>query len=363
MSLIILRSRLHVILNNSLKQQMEICVCGFHEIHHKILPTVQSSELSHLQHHFLISTIPKRPCTAFCVRIEDPDISPNNTCLDMALDALYYWLHNSALRDHLAILVVDHDVLSELDISFLKFAQALEQKNFNSENIVSRLSTFLSENHFPEVVLKAMVEYDNEEVYGLFDGFNPNAIIINSALIKKSEYDENHYSTLQITFLLFGKCLHEYAHFLAFYTMKNENAQLITPDELLGESGEFVEMAMFGDTIYHHSQSALCRWFVELLITGSSKAGTTEATYFTIDFMKSFFDKATVDNCKDLKQLRKKSYTKTIKHASLSILRPRVSTNDEVSRFPESHSHLATVKIPENKLNVFIPRKCHSVKK
>jgi hypothetical protein len=302
------------------ESQNTTCICGLHT-----LVSVPSSSLKYVQQGQVQCTIPKRKAEVFVVEnldssLADADAEP---CLENALNAVAYLLESStAFQDELAKLVVEYEV-AELPIS--AFGTWLSQ----NPPLNPKLHQFLSSKQLPTIRLEAdlKTKYDEDlDLYGVFDPDDSNFIYLNSALIKKAKASQDN--SLSMSFLIYAKVIHELCHWVTHFTMKQEQ-KICTPIGFFDqESGEFMEKAMFGGIVSHHSKSAFCPWEVELVVKDKS-TGSQIADFFQVDYMKLFFDKDVVDSCTQFHSLRTGAYTSAIKDRMLAIV-TKVSTNDEL---------------------------------
>ena len=243
--------------------------------------------------------------------------------LQIALDAVHYWLLNSAaFRESLAMLVVDYQVAEKSKSQLINYLIKSKQ------DLLSKLEAFLKNKSLPIIRIQASLgaKYGKEsDIYGAFDPSENCYIYINSAMVKQAAITPE--PGLQISFLIFSKIIHELSHWITHFTMKNEEF-LLTPSGFYGgEAGEFIEIEMFGDVVHHHSKSDVCPWEVELVIKAES-TGSKSADYFQAEFMKLFFDKNVADSCTDFATLQATSYTSSIYDRRLATV-TKVSTHDE----------------------------------
>lgn len=195
--------------------------------------------------------------------------------------------------------------------------------------LIGKLEEFLSSKHLPTIRLEANLAAKFEQqsdLYGVFDPDDTDYIYLDSSLIKKAQVSHDY--SLSISFLIFSKVLHEVAHWITHFTMK-KGEKICTPVGYFNEeAGEFMEKAIFGGIVSHHSKSAFCPWEVELIIK-DKVPGSNNAEFFHTDYMKLFFNKETVDQCVHLHNLRATAYITPIQDKMLAIV-TLISTNDEL---------------------------------
>ena len=298
---------------------MTRCICGNHEINES------QSNMELNQQKQLVCTIPSRNAGEFDVECLDSSFEniQNLICLQRALDAAVYWLKiNSSFRKKLAFLVVDYEIARGTIADVTEYVA--------DQTIHSIFNTFITTKSLPIIRIQADLKSkftDMEfDVYGLFDPNEPDYIYLDSGLIKNSLKDPS--LSLQITFLIFSKVVHELSHWITHFTMKKEQ-KLATPTGFFGkESGVFIEKELFGGVVSHHSKSAFCPWEIELVLKDKI-AGTQSADCFHVDFMKLFFEKDSVDGCMKLSDLTASAHTSPIKNVMLAKI-TKISTNDEL---------------------------------
>ena len=309
------------------------CICGNHEINES------QSNMELNQQKQLVCTIPSRNVGEFDIECLDSTIQniQELICLQSALDSVAYWLkNNDAFRKMLALLVIDYEVASK---SVGVVANWLNK----GPAINSTFNTFITTKDLPIIRIKADLktkfnEIGGDEVYGLFDPNDPDYIYFDSGLIKNSLKDPS--SSLQISFLIFSKVVHEFSHWITHFTMKKEQ-QIATPTVFFGnESGEFIEKELFGGVVSHHSKSAFCPWEIELVLK-DKEVGRQSADFFHVDFMKLFFEKDTVGGCTTLSDLTASAHTTPIQNVMLAKI-TNVSTNDELFKAEKIQENYTT---------------------
>jgi hypothetical protein len=320
-------------------------VCGEHSV------LALGTGLDANQLEFINCTIPARSPGVFPVECTDntlEDVTLDEiACLQHALNAAAYWVQtNDAIQATLSLLCADREA-AELPVSdFVVYTAGLEH-----DVLKSRLAVLFESQNLPIVEMKANLHVDSEgeelhelDIYGMFDPKCSERIYLNSALVKNAMRSGSN--SLQITFLIFAKIVHEFAHWVCHHTMKlGDEESARTPDGFFaGEAGEYLETSVFGGIVSHHSGSSFCPWEVELVVC-NKVSGSHTANYFTPAFMRLFFCKNDVDSCTILSSLRQSSHTTTIESPILAVVN-NVATDDEGVKHPARfHSHIAQVSM------------------
>jgi len=317
------------------------CVCEAH----RIIPTERISDATQMGGE-LSQSIPQRPISHFILCNLDPTLDVDLNALvplQVAANAAWFWLSTSdPFKDVFSTLFIKH---SEID--GILADESINLVYLQKASLKAKYEQFLASNPLPKimVVKDIHVKYDvNDTLYGLYDGREPDQINIDSALIRNLLVAEAGNNTLQVTFLIFVKILHETAHWMTFYNMKDRCYSLETPIYLNGEAGEFIEDRIFAGVVSHTSKSAICPWIVEFVVK-NRKFGLGKVSVYTTMYMENFFQKDVIDACTSLSSLIDADFVRDVKDNRFAVLSANVSTCCEYTFHPLNPEQESTITL------------------